>query len=154
MPKSLDERMVEEERNETLYKAVGSLPEIQRRRFLLYYEYEFNFYQIAAMEHCTASAIQKSVAIAKEKVKAEIEEKYTELVQGIHEMSYLSMLRSNLSYFQVQDNLKITFDRELKIVEGDGKGEVIRGTLDAYQICLPQVQPKSLFANFHNWFFS
>ena len=32
-------------------------------------EYEFNFYQIAAMEHCTASAIQKSVAIAKEKVK-------------------------------------------------------------------------------------
>ena len=61
MPKSLDERMVEEERNETLYKAVGSLPEIQRRRFLLYYEYEFNFYQIAAMEHCTASAIQKSV---------------------------------------------------------------------------------------------
>ena len=74
MPKSLDERMVEEERNETLYKAVGSLPEIQRRRFLLYYEYEFNFYQIAAMEHCTASAIQKSVAIAKEKVKAEIEE--------------------------------------------------------------------------------
>ena len=39
VPKSLDERMVEEERNETLYKAVGSLPEIQRRRFLLYYEY-------------------------------------------------------------------------------------------------------------------
>lgn len=72
MPKSLDEHMVEEERNETLYKAVGSLPEIQRRRFLLYYEYEFNFYQIAAMEHCTASAIQKSVAIAKEKVKAEM----------------------------------------------------------------------------------
>ena len=55
VPKSLDEHMVEEERNETLCKAVGSLPEIQRRRFLLYYEYEFNFYQIAAMEHCTAS---------------------------------------------------------------------------------------------------
>ena len=72
VPKSLDERMIEEERNETLCKAVGSLPEIQRRRFLLYYEYEFNFYQIAAMEHCTASAIQKSVAIAKEKVKAEM----------------------------------------------------------------------------------
>ena len=66
--------MIEEERNETLCKAVDGLPEIQRRRFLLYYEYEFNFYQIAAMEHCTASAIQKSVAIAKEKVKAEIEE--------------------------------------------------------------------------------
>ena len=72
VPKSLDEQMLEEERNETLYKAVESLPEMQRRRFLLYYEYELNFYQIAAMEHCTASAIQKSVAIAKEKVKAEM----------------------------------------------------------------------------------
>ena len=66
--------MIEAERAELLCKAVDRLPEIQRRRFLLYYEYEFNFYQIAAMEHCTASAIQKSVAIAKEKVKAEIEE--------------------------------------------------------------------------------
>ena len=54
------------------FKAVDRLPEIQRRRFLLYYEYEFNFYQIAAMEHCTASAIQKSVAVAKKKVKAEM----------------------------------------------------------------------------------
>jgi len=72
VPKSLDEQMLEEERNETLHKAVESLPEIQRRRFLLYYEYEFNFYQIAAMEHCTASAIQKSVAVAKGKVKAEM----------------------------------------------------------------------------------
>ena len=41
--------MVERRINEMLYKAVGSLPEIQRRRFLLYYEYEFNLYQIAAM---------------------------------------------------------------------------------------------------------
>ena len=72
VPKSLDERMIEEERNEMLCKAVDGLPEIQRRRFLLYYEYEFNFYQIAEMEHCTASAIQKSVAIAKEKVKTEM----------------------------------------------------------------------------------
>ena len=31
-----------------------------------------NLYQIAAMEHCTASAIQKSVAVAKKKVKAEM----------------------------------------------------------------------------------
>ena len=74
LPKSIEEQMIEAERAELLCKAVDRLPEIQRRRFLLYYEYEFNFYQIAAMEHCTASAIQKSVAIAKEKVKAEIEE--------------------------------------------------------------------------------
>ena len=72
VPKSLDERMIEEERNETLCKAIESLPEIQRRRFLLYYEYDFNFYQIGEMEHCTASAVQKSVSVAREKVKAEM----------------------------------------------------------------------------------
>ena len=72
LPKSIEEQMIEAERAELLCKAVDRLPEIQRRRFLLYYEYEFNFYQIAAMEHCTASAIQKSVAVAKKKVKAEM----------------------------------------------------------------------------------
>lgn len=72
VPKSLDEHMIEEERNELLYKAVDRLPEIQRRRFLLYYEYDFNLYQIAAMEHCNASAVQKSVSIAREKVRAEM----------------------------------------------------------------------------------
>ena len=72
VPKSLDERMIEKERNELFYKAVARLPEIQRRRFLLYYEYDFNFYQIGEMEHCTASAVQKSVSVAREKVKAEM----------------------------------------------------------------------------------
>ncbi len=73
VPKSLDERMIEEERNSLLRKAVACLPEIQRRRFLLYYEYDFNFRQIGEMEHCKASAVQKSVSIAREKVKAEME---------------------------------------------------------------------------------
>ncbi len=73
VPKSLDERMIEEERNELLYKVVERLPEIQRRRFLFYYEYDFNLYQIAAMEHCNASAVQKSVSIARKKVRAEME---------------------------------------------------------------------------------
>ncbi len=72
VPKSLDERMIEKERNELFYKAVARLPEIQRRRFLLYYEYDFNFYQVGGMEHCTASAVQKSVSVAREKVKAEM----------------------------------------------------------------------------------
>ncbi len=72
VPKSLDERMIEKERNELFYKAVTQLSEIQRRRFLLYYEYDFNFYQVGGMEHCTASAVQKSVSVAREKVKAEM----------------------------------------------------------------------------------
>ena len=72
VPKTLDERMIEKERNEIFAKAVTRLPEIQRRRFLLYYEYDFNFYQIGEMEHCTASAVQKSVSVAREKVKEEM----------------------------------------------------------------------------------
>ena len=72
VPKSLDERMIEKERNELFYKAVTQLSEIQRRCFLLYYEYDFNFYQVGGMEHCTASAVQKSVSVAREKVKAEM----------------------------------------------------------------------------------
>ena len=72
VPKTLDERMIEKERNEIFVKTVARLPEIQRRRFLLYYEYDLNFYQIGKMEHCTASAIQKSVSVAREKVKAEM----------------------------------------------------------------------------------
>ena len=72
VPKTLDESMIEKERNELFYKAVARLPEIQRRRFLLYYEYDFNLYQIGEMEHCTASAVQKSVSVAREKVKAEM----------------------------------------------------------------------------------
>ena len=72
VPKSLDERMIEKERNEIFAKAVARLPEIQRRRFLLYYEYDFIFYQIGEMEHCTASVVQKSVSVAREKVKAEM----------------------------------------------------------------------------------
>ena len=72
VPKTLDERMIEKERNEIFAKAVARLPEIQRRRFLLYYEYDLNFYQIGKMEHCTASAVQKSVSVAREKVKAEM----------------------------------------------------------------------------------
>ncbi|HHT7827186.1 TPA: sigma-70 family RNA polymerase sigma factor [Streptococcus suis] len=42
LPKSIEEQMIEAERAELLCKAVDRLPEIQRRRFLLYYEYEFN----------------------------------------------------------------------------------------------------------------
>ena len=73
LPMSIEERMVEAERTELLRKAINELPEIQRRRFLFYYEYDLNCYQIAAMEHCNASAVQKSVAIARKKIKAQME---------------------------------------------------------------------------------
>ena len=71
-PKSIEELILEEERAELLQRAIHTLPEIQRRRFLLYYEYEYNYYEIAAMEHCTASSVGQSINRAKEKIKAQM----------------------------------------------------------------------------------
>lgn len=73
-PKSVEEIIVETERSELLYKAIDSLPEIQKRRFLLYYEYDYNYYKIAAMENCTPQAVRRSVIIAREKIKAQMKQ--------------------------------------------------------------------------------
>lgn len=73
LPKTLDELLMDKECDELLYRLIDGLPEIQRRRFLLYYDYDFNYYQIGAMEHCNASAARNSVVIAREKIKAQME---------------------------------------------------------------------------------
>lgn len=64
-PKGVDELTIEQEHSELLYRTIAALPEIQRRCFLLYYE-------IAAMEHCTASSVGKSITRAKEKIKEQM----------------------------------------------------------------------------------
>lgn len=74
LPKSIEEVILEEERAELLQRAIHTLPEIQKRRFLLYHEYDFNYYEIAAMEHCTASSVGQSITRAKEKVKVQMKE--------------------------------------------------------------------------------
>lgn len=71
-PKGVDELIIEKERSELLRRIIATLPEIQRRRFLLYYEYDYNYYEIAAMEHCTASSVGQSITRAKEKIKAQM----------------------------------------------------------------------------------
>lgn len=71
-PKGVDEMIIEQERSELLRRIIAALPEIQKRRFLLYYEYDFNYYEIGAMEHCTAQAVRRPVIIAREKIKAQI----------------------------------------------------------------------------------
>lgn len=50
LPKTLDELLMDKERDELLYLLIDGLPEIQRRRFLLYYDYDFNYYQIGEDE--------------------------------------------------------------------------------------------------------
>ena len=72
LPKNVDELIIEEEQTELLYKAINALPEIQKRRFLLYHEYDCNFYEIGEMEHCTPQAVRRSVILAREKIKTQM----------------------------------------------------------------------------------
>lgn len=72
LPKSIEKLMIEAERSELLQQASASLPEIQRRRFLLHYEYDYKLCEIGKMEHCAASSVGKSISIAKEKIKAQM----------------------------------------------------------------------------------
>ncbi|SDP42239.1 RNA polymerase sigma-70 factor, ECF subfamily [Eubacterium maltosivorans] len=74
LPQNVDELIIEEEQAELLHKTIAVLPEIQRRRFLLYHEYDLNYYQIGAMEYCTPQAVRRSVIIAREKVKAQMKQ--------------------------------------------------------------------------------
>ena len=73
VPKSVEELIFDAEQRELLNKAIAALPKIQRRRFLLYHEYNFNYRQISEMEHCRPQSIRHSVIRAREKIKAEIE---------------------------------------------------------------------------------
>lgn len=73
-PKGVEELIMEAELSELLHKTIATLPEIQKRRFLLYYEYDYNYYEIGAMENCTAQAVRRSVIIARKKVKAQMKQ--------------------------------------------------------------------------------
>lgn len=52
-----------------LYVAISALPEIQRRRLMLYYFNGLTYEQIAEIENCSYQAIMKSVTAAKKKLK-------------------------------------------------------------------------------------
>lgn len=52
-----------------LYKAITQLPEIQRRRVLLYYFGGYTYEQIAEMEGCKHPTIIKSVTTAEKNIK-------------------------------------------------------------------------------------
>lgn len=71
--KSVDDIILEAERSELLQRTIDKLPDIQRRRFLLYYECDYNYYEIGSLEHCTAQAVRRSALTAKEKVRREME---------------------------------------------------------------------------------
>lgn len=45
------------ERSELLQQTIANLLEIQRRRFLLHYEYDYKLCEIGRMEHCAALSV-------------------------------------------------------------------------------------------------
>ena len=58
---------------EELHTAISTLPEIQKRRLVLYYFVGLTYEQIAEMEGCSFQAIAKSVTIAEKKLKKLLE---------------------------------------------------------------------------------
>lgn len=54
---------------ESLHRAIARLPEIQRRRLVLYYFGELTYAQIARLEGCTVMPVKRSIDTAIEKLK-------------------------------------------------------------------------------------
>ena len=69
VPEPLEEQVYRKLLREKLHKAIGKLPEVQRRRLILYYFSGYTYQQIAEMEGCKHPAIMKSVAAAEKKLK-------------------------------------------------------------------------------------
>ena len=70
--KSLEEAVFDSLRNEYLRLAIQQLPEIQRRRFVLYHEFGLTYEQIAQMEGCTKMPVKRSIDRAEEKIREAI----------------------------------------------------------------------------------
>ena len=71
-PKSLEDEVLDSQRNERLRLAIQQLPEIQRRRFVLHHEFGLTYEQIGEMEGCTKMAAKFSVDVAKKKICKEM----------------------------------------------------------------------------------
>jgi len=67
--KSVEDTAFDSLRNEQLRLAVQHLPEIQRRRFVLYHEFGLTYEQIAEMEGCKRQPITRSIERAREKIR-------------------------------------------------------------------------------------
>jgi len=68
-PKSVEDSVVDSQRDERLDWAIQGLPEIQRRRFVLYYDHGFTYERIAEMEGCTFQAVALTVKTAEKTIR-------------------------------------------------------------------------------------
>lgn len=79
-------------------------------------------------------------------LKQNIQKIYSELVSGVHKESYILMVLHNKELFAYRKDLQADWKHnQLVITEGDGKGDTITGTLRTESVCVPEVQPRSLF---------
>jgi len=70
----LEETVIDRMRNEALRQAIAELPEIQHRRFVLYYDHDLNYTKIGKLEGCSANSVKQSVDRAKGKIRKKLEE--------------------------------------------------------------------------------
>jgi len=68
-PHATDEIIGRSETVRALRAAINELPEIQRRRLLLYYETELTYAQIAEIEGCTKMPVKRSIHRAEERIR-------------------------------------------------------------------------------------
>ena len=73
LPKSVEETVLENQRDELLHQIISELPEIQQRRFILHYEFGLTYKQIAEMEGCTKMAVKFSIDISTNKIRDKLE---------------------------------------------------------------------------------
>jgi len=71
-PKSVEDAAFDSLRSEKLRLVIQDLPEIQRRRFVLYHEFGLTYEQIAKMEGRRKSTVCESVLRAEEKIREKI----------------------------------------------------------------------------------
>jgi len=68
-PEPLEDGVCQKIMYDQLHTAIGKLPDIQRRRVLLYYFGGFTYERIAEMEGCTKMAVKFSIDIAIKKLR-------------------------------------------------------------------------------------
>ena len=71
-PKSVEDTILDSLRNEQLRLAIEGLPKLQRRRFLLHYEFGLTYEQIAQMEGRSKMSVCESVLRAEEKIREKL----------------------------------------------------------------------------------
>ncbi len=68
-PESVDDIIIKNIDNEKLQKALDKLTKEQRRRILLYYDYQLTMEEIATIEGCSKQSIQESIKWGIKKLK-------------------------------------------------------------------------------------